>query len=141
MNINDIVSKLWNLCHVLRDDGITYQEYVNELSFLLFLKMMKETNQEGDLPEGYRSKGARTPLGVGQVTRADLARLAADKAMLDELRKVNEAISSIVGALEVVSDEAHRARIIDRYRSLLSASAMRQQELLKAVGLVAPAAL
>lgn len=99
------------------------------------------TNPKGDLPEGYRSKGARTPLGVGQVTRADLARLAADKAMLDELRKVNEAISSIVGALEVVSDEAHRARIIDRYRSLLSASAMRQQELLKAVGLVAPAAL
>src|ERR1700678_2703218 len=43
MNTQDIVQKLWNLCHVLRDDGITYHEYVTELTFLLFLKMMKET--------------------------------------------------------------------------------------------------
>jgi len=50
----DIVSKLWNLCHVLRDDGITYHEYVTELTFLLFLKMMKETGQETYLPKGYR---------------------------------------------------------------------------------------
>ncbi len=28
----DIVAKLWNLCHVLRDDGITYNEYVTELT-------------------------------------------------------------------------------------------------------------
>lgn len=67
MNINDIVSKLWNLCHVLRDDGITYQEYVNELSFLLFLKMMKETNQEGDLPEGYRWNDLESKDGVEQL--------------------------------------------------------------------------
>jgi len=50
----DIVSKLWNLCHVLRDDGITYHEYVTELTFLLFLKMMKETEQEAQIPKGYR---------------------------------------------------------------------------------------
>ena len=31
----DIVTRLWNLCHVLRDDGITYHEYVTELTFLL----------------------------------------------------------------------------------------------------------
>lgn len=43
---SDIVSKLWNLCHILRDDGVTYHEYVNELTFLLFLKMMEETGQE-----------------------------------------------------------------------------------------------
>ena len=29
----DIVARLWNLCHVLRDDGITYHEYVTELTF------------------------------------------------------------------------------------------------------------
>ena len=52
MNTTDIVAKLRNLCHVLRDDGITYQEYVNELSHLLFLKMMQETLQEGELPAG-----------------------------------------------------------------------------------------
>ena len=46
--------KLWNLCHILRDDGITYNEYVTELTFLLFLKMMAETGREDVLPNGYR---------------------------------------------------------------------------------------
>ena len=48
----DIVQKLWNLCHVLRDDGITYHQYVTELTYLLFLKMTKETGTENQLPEG-----------------------------------------------------------------------------------------
>jgi type I restriction enzyme M protein len=38
----DIVARLWNLCHVLRDDGVSYHEYVTELTFLLFLKMAQE---------------------------------------------------------------------------------------------------
>jgi type I restriction enzyme M protein len=50
----DIVSKLWNLCHILRDDGVTYNEYVTELTYLLFLKMMAETGRESMLPDGYR---------------------------------------------------------------------------------------
>ncbi len=50
----DIVAKLWNLCNVLRDDGISYLQYVTELTYLLFLKMMQETDKEAILPEGYR---------------------------------------------------------------------------------------
>ncbi len=50
----NIVQKLWGLCNVLRDDGITYQDYVTELTFLLFLKMMQETKREDTLPKGYR---------------------------------------------------------------------------------------
>lgn len=50
----DIVGKLWNLCHVLRDDGVTYHQYVTELTYLLFLKMAKETGTEDKLPAGYR---------------------------------------------------------------------------------------
>ena len=46
----DIVAKLWNLCNILRDDGITYNEYVTELTYLLFLKMLAETGQENRLP-------------------------------------------------------------------------------------------
>ena len=49
----NIVQKLWSLCHILRDDGITYQDYVTELTFLLFLKMMQETGREKQLPGGY----------------------------------------------------------------------------------------
>jgi type I restriction enzyme M protein len=50
----DLVAKLWNLCNVLKDDGVTYHQYVIELTYLLFLKMAKETRTENLLPEGYR---------------------------------------------------------------------------------------
>lgn len=50
----DIVQKLWNLCNVLKDDGVTYHQYVTELTYLLFLKMAKETGTEDQLPEGQR---------------------------------------------------------------------------------------
>ncbi len=54
MNNQEIVSKLWNLCNVLRDDGITYHQYVTELTYILFLKMAKETGTEKEIKAGYR---------------------------------------------------------------------------------------
>lgn|SRR5262249_17627552 len=50
----DIVAKLWNLCNVLKDDGVTYHQYVTELTYLLFLKMAKETRTEDQIPAGCR---------------------------------------------------------------------------------------
>ena len=43
---NDIVQKLWNLCDVLRDDGINYSDYVTELVLLLFIKMEHENTEQ-----------------------------------------------------------------------------------------------
>src|ERR1700738_5174038 len=37
-----IVQKLWNYCNILRDDGLSYGDYVEQLTFLLFLKMADE---------------------------------------------------------------------------------------------------
>src|SRR4051812_3137276 len=37
-----LVSKLWNYCNILRDDGLSYGDYVEQLTFLLFLKMADE---------------------------------------------------------------------------------------------------
>lgn len=54
MSTQDIVQKLWNLCNVLRDDGITYHQYVTELTYILFLKMAEETGADKDIPEEYR---------------------------------------------------------------------------------------
>ena len=54
MTTHDIVQKLWNLCNVLRDDGITYHQYVTELTYILFQKMAKETGAEKNIPEQYR---------------------------------------------------------------------------------------
>jgi len=50
----DIVAKLWGLCNTLKDDGVTYHQYVTELTYLLFLKMAKETGTENQLPDGFR---------------------------------------------------------------------------------------
>jgi type I restriction enzyme M protein len=54
---HDIVATLWNLCNILKDDGVTYHQYVTELTYLLFLKMAKETGAEkgkGGIPPGHR---------------------------------------------------------------------------------------
>lgn len=74
---NDIVQKLWNLCHVLRDEGISYLQYVTELTYLLFLKMMQETGAENQLPAGYRWADLVKKDGVEQITfyRAALLQL------------------------------------------------------------------
>jgi hypothetical protein len=42
MTSNTIVQKLWNYRNILRDDGLSYQDYIEQLTFLLFLKMADE---------------------------------------------------------------------------------------------------
>jgi type I restriction enzyme M protein len=52
-----IVKRLWNYCNVLRDDGVSYGDYVEQLTYLLFLKMAEEKEQQlgqtSDIPEEY----------------------------------------------------------------------------------------
>ena len=64
MSTQDIVQKLWNLCNVLRDDGITYHQYVTELTYILFLKMANETGAEKDIPEEYRWESLTKKSGI-----------------------------------------------------------------------------
>lgn len=54
MSNQEIVQQLWKESDVLRDDGVTYQDYVTELTYILFLKMSKEQNEEAEIPEKYR---------------------------------------------------------------------------------------
>ena len=69
MTNNDIVQKLWNLCDVLRDDGINYSDYVTELVLLLFIKMVHENTEAGTLknhplPEGCRWEDLNEKSGI-----------------------------------------------------------------------------
>lgn len=64
MTTQEIVSKLWNLCNVLRDDGITYHQYVTELTYILFLKMAKETSTESQIPAAYRWDVLKSKSGI-----------------------------------------------------------------------------
>ncbi len=61
MTTQDIVQKLWNLCDVLRDDGINYSDYVTELVLLLFIKMEHENTESGILQAHKLPAYARWP--------------------------------------------------------------------------------
>jgi len=41
-NSSTIVQRVWNYCNVLRDDGASYGDYLEQLTYLLFLKMDDE---------------------------------------------------------------------------------------------------
>jgi type I restriction enzyme M protein len=75
--MSDIVNKLWTFCHTLRHDGIDYGDYIEQITFLLFLKMADE--KEMDLPKGCDWKTLRDKSGV------DLS-----NHYVDTLRKLGE---------------------------------------------------
>ena len=57
-NPSQLVQKLWNYCNILRDDGLSYGDYVEQLTFLLFLKMADEQtkppfNKPSPIPKGF----------------------------------------------------------------------------------------
>jgi len=58
MNASTLVQKVWNFCHTLRDDGVGYGDYLEQLTYLLFLKLAHEYaqepyNRETHIPQGY----------------------------------------------------------------------------------------
>ena len=56
---DSLVSKVWSFCNVLKDDGVSYGDYLEQLTYLLFLKMADEYskpphNRKIDIPKEYR---------------------------------------------------------------------------------------
>jgi type I restriction enzyme M protein len=92
-----VVAKLWSYCHVLRDDGLSYQDYLEQLTQLLFLKMADEraamTGQEQPIPKGYRW--------------ADLAKPDMEGAKLeDHYRKTLQKLGEAGGMLGLIFRKA-----------------------------------
>lgn len=54
--LNNVIQKIWNLCNILRGDGVSYHQYIAELTYLLFLKIAEENRTEQLIPTGYRWK-------------------------------------------------------------------------------------
>jgi len=68
MNISALVHKIWNFCHTLRDDGVGYGEYLEQLTYLLFLKMAHEYaqepyNRDTHIPRDHDWASLRTKVG------------------------------------------------------------------------------
>ena len=116
MNANDIVGKLWRLCTILRKDGITYQQYVTELTYLLFLKMMKELNKEEEvkndrkfvnIPRGMRWEDLVAANGIDQLQlyREMLTALGNPRSRVDKKGKLLDLPSK-----DDDSEEGHKRR-------------------------------
>lgn len=85
----DIVSKLWKLCDNLQGGGVSYKDYVNELTYLLFLKMLEETGQESRVPEEFRWRRLYERTGEDQLIHYR-------RALLELGNPENKAIKSSV---------------------------------------------
>ena len=117
MNSQSLVSKVWNFAHVLRDQGVSYQAYISQISYLLFLKMDEErVNQIGEasmLPVGFRWGD------IKDMTGGPLA--AAYGKLLERLSRQGGVIGTIfLKAQNEIQDPAKlkSARRPDRRRNL-----------------------
>jgi len=96
MTPSNIVQKLWNYCNVLRDDGMSYGDYVEQLTYLLFLKMADERsrppyNQKSPVPEKY---------GWQSLIKKD------GDALFDHYRHTLEALGKQKGLLGLIFNKA-----------------------------------
>ena len=73
--MSDVVQKLWGFCHTLRHDGIDYGDYIEQITFLLFLKMADE-------------KGVELPKGCEWPKLRDMSGTALTDHYVDVLRKL-----------------------------------------------------
>jgi len=92
MSSNQIISKVWSFCNTLRDDGVSYGDYLEQLTYLLFLKMADEFskppyNRKLSIPKEYNWESLRTQTGAkleGHYTTM-LRELGKQKGMLGQI--------------------------------------------------------
>jgi len=83
--MSDIVNKLWGFCHTLRHDGIDYGDYIEQLTYLLFLKMADE--KEANIPQGYGWGSLKEKSGTALTDHYSeiLRKLREEKGMLGDI--------------------------------------------------------
>ncbi|MBI3376445.1 MAG: SAM-dependent DNA methyltransferase [Betaproteobacteria bacterium] len=89
MNTSALIQKVWNFCHTLRDDGVGYGDYLEQLTYLLFLKMAHEYSEapykrDTRIPKGYDWAALRSKTGEPLEAHylATLNKLGQGKGML-----------------------------------------------------------
>ena len=137
MSADEIANKLWGLCNILRDDGVTYHQYLNELTYILFLKLSEVKEFEDDIPRDYRWRklvGTKDNKELFDLYRDMLANIStkAKNAAVSEiftnasttLRKpVN--LRTLVTAIDAIDwyDDTERDKIATIYENLLERNA------------------
>jgi len=111
MNSAPIISKVWSFCTTLRDDGVGYGDYLEQLTYLIFLKMAEEYsrppyNRDVGIPAEYTWQNLRTKRGAElEVHYVTLLReLGTRKGMLGQI---------FTKAQNKIQDPAKLYRLID----------------------------
>lgn len=109
-NTYSIISKVWGMCGPLRDDGVSYGDYLEQLTYLIFLKMSDEYSRppfkkETGIPEGYTWSDMNTLTGAAleEQYKATLEKLGQQGGILSKIFK---------GAVNKVSNAAILYRIV-----------------------------
>ncbi|PJI54072.1 DNA methyltransferase, partial [Methylobacterium radiotolerans] len=90
-----LVGRVWNLAHLLRNDGVGYGDYLEQITFLLFLKMASEMRGLEDAPE------------VPEEYSWDRLRLLSGVELETQYRRTLEALATQPGLLGVIFRKAH----------------------------------
>ncbi len=111
MTADAIVSKVWSFCTTLRDDGVGYGDYLEQLTYLIFLKMADEYskpphNRDVGIPEKYNWQNLRSKKGAELEGHyiALLRELANKKGMLGQIFTKSQ---------NKIQDPAKLSRLID----------------------------
>lgn len=112
---SDLVNRLWRLCTLLRKDGVTYQQYVTELTYLLFLKMASELSDEARIPAAYRWTALKAVSETEVLTRYRKALVdLADPATVSD----RSVLAIFQNAATVVREPATLRKLIDAIDAL-----------------------
>jgi len=105
MKTNILVQKIWSFCDTLRDDGLGYNDYLEQLTYLLFLKMADENLNEFSLPTdcNWQFLKGKSKLEIGGYYEEILNKLAESGGMLKRI---------FAGAQNKIHDSAKLEKLI-----------------------------
>src|SRR3989304_2377664 len=83
--MSDIVNKLWGMCHTLRHDGIDYGDYIEQLTYLLFLKMAEERKVKLPKDCGWETLKAQAGTALTDHYLLLLQKLREEKGLLGDI--------------------------------------------------------
>jgi type I restriction enzyme M protein len=93
--MSDIVNKLWGFCHTLRHDGIDYGDYIEQLTYLLFLKMADERDIDLSRVKWVNDKGEKAVMDCSWPTLVEKS----GSALLDHFTDILRVLSRQDGLL------------------------------------------
>jgi type I restriction enzyme M protein len=128
---NILVAKIWSFCDTLRDDGLGYGDYLEQLTYLLFLKMADENKSQYQIPNGCNWQELKSSTQIIETYELILKKLSSSGGMLSKifagaLNKIHDSIK-LKKLIKLIDEEDWTSQEIDVkgeiYESLLQKNA------------------